>query len=171
MWNFIDESFYLEDGVLGMAVGVHQKSKVLYYQPLASKSIYAMHTSSLMDPFSENLNVMSVLQKESQSAGLIADGMGRLFYSQASQTDVQEWTPQISRHRSIANDPKRLQFVSDFSIDKQGTLWLVSNKFHKYFNCNFSHNSTNMMVLRIPRAANALYVSTWKGPSRTSLCI
>jgi len=132
MWNFIDESFYLEDGVLGMAVGVHQKSKVLYYQPLASKSIYAMHTSSLMDPFSENLNVMSVLQKESQSAGLIADGMGRLFYSQVSQTDVQEWTPQISRHRSIANDP----------------------------NCNFSHNSTNMMVLRIPRAANALYVST-----------
>lgn len=141
-----------------MAVGVHQRAKVLYYQPLASKSIYAIHTSTLMDPSAENLNVISVVQKKSQSAGLIADGMSRLFYSQATQTDVQEWTPLMNRFRTIASVPEKLQFVSDFAIDNQGTLWMVSDKFHEYFNCNFSPNSTNMRVLRIPRAANTLYI-------------
>jgi len=141
-----------------MAVGVHQLAKVLFYQPLASKTVYAIQTSNLMNPEIKDLNAVSVFEKSSQSAGLIADGMSRLFYSQTTQTDVMEWNPILNRFRSLVVDSEKLQFVSDFSIDAQGSLWLISNKFHSYFNCNFSTTDINMRVMRIPRAANTLFV-------------
>ncbi|XP_065340564.1 protein yellow-like [Cloeon dipterum] len=153
-YTIAGESFNLEDGVVGMTISNLGHERMLYYHPLAGRALYAVSTNALRNPGIPSLPVIKVGDKTSQGAGLFADTHGEIYFSPLSETAIASWNPNTGLQRILAVDPERLQFISDITVDQQGSLWFVSNRFQAYFNRNYNPRGTNLRVMRIPYAAN-----------------
>lgn len=153
-YNIAGESFYLEDGVVGMTLSNLGSERMLFYHPLARRSLFAVPTQALQNPDTPRLPVIQVGEKTSQGAGIVSDATGELYFSPVSETAIASWSPNTGLQRILAVDEQRLQFISDMTVDPQGNLWMVSNRFQSFFQRTYNPRGINLRILRIPFAVN-----------------
>lgn len=150
--NVGGESFTLMDGVVGLA---HSPNLgVVYFQPLATNRIFSISTAALRKgpPAElEALPVSLVGTKSSQGIALAVDRKDdTLFFSPMTETSVATWNPHNNHQRLVAYDPQKLQFVADIRWNrKDGSLWLISSRFQKFFRRSINPNEVNLRVIRI----------------------
>ncbi|XP_071444044.1 dopaminechrome tautomerase-like [Hetaerina americana] len=156
MYTINGESFSLMDGVIGMALSP-PPNRVLYFQPLATDKVFSVPTSALRDfaaGESQMLPVSLVGRKSSAGAGLATDRDGILYFSPIQENAVAFYDPNSGRQAVIASDDTRLQFAAELRIDEtDGSLWLLSTRFQKFFLNTINPNEVNLRVIRIPREA------------------
>ncbi|KAF4524748.1 hypothetical protein B566_EDAN013817 [Ephemera danica] len=153
-YNIAGESFTLADGVVGMTISNLGPQRMLFYHPLARRTIFALPVDALKNPQTSRLPVISIGEKTSQGAGMISDAQGEIYFSPLTETAVASWNPNTGMQRILAVDPVQLQFVSDFFVDSDGSIWLITNRFQSFFQRTYDPRGINLRVLRIPYAAN-----------------
>ncbi|KAJ8943671.1 hypothetical protein NQ314_009687 [Rhamnusium bicolor] len=49
----------------------------------------------------------------------------------------------------LARDPVNLQFTADLRWKEDGSLWILTTRFHKFFKRSVTPNEVNLRILRI----------------------
>ncbi|KAG8239937.1 hypothetical protein J437_LFUL019461 [Ladona fulva] len=156
-YTIAGESFSLMDGVIGMALSPARapSERLLYFQPLATNRVFSVPTSALRDfnaGEGQQLPVTLVGRKSSQGAGLAMDDLGILYFSPVAETAVASYSPATGQQSIITVDNDRLQFAAELRVDdSDGSLWLLSTRFQKYFRNTINLNEINLRVIRIPQ--------------------
>ncbi|XP_028982120.1 major royal jelly protein 1 [Diachasma alloeum] len=140
------EHFYLDDGVLGMAlsppVSPQENYRYLMLRPLASYDMVSAETSNLHDSHSVPVRYTLVSRAlPSQAAGMAFSASGVLFFGLIQQHAIACW----NMHKTIApenivildHDIDYYQFVSGVKVipkhitERHEELWIATNRYQK----------------------------------------
>ncbi|XP_018570738.1 protein yellow-like [Anoplophora glabripennis] len=151
-YNVDGESFTLMDGVVGLA---HSPTlSTLYFQPLATDRLFSIPTSALTKgpPVEfEQMPVSLVGKKSSQGLGLtISLTDDTLYFSPLTETAVATWNPVTGQQRLLAYDSEKLQFPAELRWLNDGSVWLLSTRFQKFFKRTIISSEINLRIIRIP---------------------
>ncbi|KAG5883602.1 hypothetical protein JTB14_025176 [Gonioctena quinquepunctata] len=166
-YEIAGETFSLMDGVVGMSHS--PKLATVYFQPLATDRIFSIPTSVLTKgpPAEfEKLPITFVGKKSSQGLGLTVNLIDEtLYFSPLVETSVASWNPLTNQQKLLAYDVEKLQFLADLRWKSDGTLWLLSTRFQKFFLRTITPDEVNLRIIRIPprndisyRGNNNLYL-------------
>ncbi|KAJ8942945.1 hypothetical protein NQ314_009857 [Rhamnusium bicolor] len=148
-YNVDGESFTLMDGVVGLA-----------HSPNLATLLYSIPTSTLTKgpPVEfEELPITLVGKKSSQGLGLtISQIDDTLYFSPLAETSIASWNPITSQQNLLAYDPERLQFPAELRWTNDGSIWLLSTRFQKFFKRTISPHEINLRIIRIPPRSNIL---------------
>ncbi|XP_012269313.2 major royal jelly protein 1-like [Athalia rosae] len=156
------ESFYLADGIFGLAVpnGLGSNPRRLYFRPLASLNEYSIELKDLHRSLHSEKDVPYLKYNytfPSQAASQAASRDGILFFGLTSQTAIACWntrTPMNERNVDIVyRDENLLQFTSGVKIvDYPGTesLSVVSNRYQKIALGTMDFSEVNFRILFEP---------------------
>ncbi|NP_001154980.1 major royal jelly protein-like 4 precursor [Nasonia vitripennis] len=158
-FDIAGESFFLDDGVLGMALSPNQypgESRYLYFRPLASRSLYAANTRDLRHTLDgSRINYYrgnDVLPSQASAQAFSADGT--LFYGLTSEIAIGCWNmnkPLKSEYFKIAvQDRQRLQFTSGMKVIsnyRNEYLLMMTNRLQKVYAGTLSLDEVNFRVL------------------------
>ncbi|KAG7211982.1 hypothetical protein KM043_011180 [Ampulex compressa] len=155
------ENFYLEDGILGMALapGYNYTSRMLFFRSLSSFDLNTVTTDDLRNSKTRAVKYLKAQNMlPSQAAGMAFSTSGILFFGLPRQTAVGCWNynrPAKKRNIFIvARDRKHLQFISGVkTVPRYVTgydeeLWLVSNRFQKVMSGSMNFTEVNFRVLQ-----------------------
>ncbi|CAH1163531.1 unnamed protein product [Phaedon cochleariae] len=156
--NIAGESFSFMDGVIGLAHS--PKLATVFYQPVASDRIFSIPTSTLTKgppgEF-EELPISVAGRKSSQGLPLAMNqDDNTLYFSPFSETSVASWNIESNQQEILANDPTNLQFVADLRWKKDGDLYVISSRFHKFFKRTVTPNEINMRIFKLTPKRNNL---------------
>ncbi|KAJ8984320.1 hypothetical protein NQ317_012538 [Molorchus minor] len=151
-YNIEGETFTLMDGVVGLAHSPYLG--ILFYQPLATDRIFSIPTSAITkgpQAEFEQLPVSLVGRKSSQGLGITVNvNDDTLYFSPMTETSVASWNPVTNRQTVLAHDPKRLQFLAEMRWKPDGSIWVLSTRFQKFFKRTISPSEVNLRLIRIP---------------------
>ncbi|KAJ6623030.1 Protein yellow [Pseudolycoriella hygida] len=150
--NILGHRFTLMDGIVGLAFDA--RTKVVYFQPLATDRLFSIETSALRagpSPFGSDLPVKLVGKKSSQGIGLAVSPIdGSIFFSPMSETAVAKWNPTTNNQSVLAYDTELFQFVADIRISSDpSSIYVLSSKFHRFFLRNLKPTEINTRIVRI----------------------
>ncbi|KAI4502100.1 hypothetical protein M0802_002782 [Mischocyttarus mexicanus] len=152
-WRIGEEIFELPDGIIGLALSPRQG--MLYYQPLATDRLFSVPTSALQAgplPFGQQLPVSLIGKKSSQGVPLVVDPKDdSILFSPLTETAIASWQPQTNNQRIVVYSPEKLQFVAELRWNERddGRIWVMSSRFHKFFNRRVSSREINIRIMRI----------------------
>lgn len=117
------------------------EDREVFYSPLSSHHLYSINTSVLKNEANTNNGqefmgqVRDLGTKASQTASMIMDYQGVLYYGLLSDNSIGRWdshTPFQTGQKIISRDPEYLQWPSSFAFDDMGNLTLMTNKLQKF---------------------------------------
>ncbi|CAG9860679.1 unnamed protein product [Phyllotreta striolata] len=120
---------------------VIDEDRELYYSPISSMNLFSINTSALrneqrgLDNAEYKGDVKDYGRKASQSAGMIMDNKGVLYYTLLGTYSIAKWdshTPFESKQRIISKDPKYLEWPNSFCVDSKGNLTVLVNRMNKF---------------------------------------
>ncbi|XP_018313754.1 major royal jelly protein 3 [Mycetomoellerius zeteki] len=153
-----NQSFYLEDGILGLTIIYEQ----LYYAPLAGKEIYKMDLCNLHQECLKLNNLklsQSEVDKLTQLAGTLSGQTGpiaskqcAIFFSNIPKTSILCQDTGTEFHSTntevIAQNSELLQFASGMKVVNHGKcLMVLTNRFQRVFTNTLNLNETNFRIL------------------------
>ncbi|XP_011164464.2 protein yellow [Solenopsis invicta] len=153
MYKIGSDTFEFLDGIVGIAFS--PKTGTIYYQPLATLSLFSVPTSALQVgplPFGEQLPVTLVGKKSSQGLALAVDPRDdSILFSPFTETAIASWQPQTNQQRILAYNPEKLQFIAEILPAKydNGNFWIMSSRFHKFFLKQIDNHQINIRIMRI----------------------
>lgn len=142
----------------------------LYYNPLSSRSMYSVTTSTLKHAFMTGQTKLSDLEvtchaknRPSQSGGTMMDSTGLLFMGQMEHNAVSYFnTTKLSSSYSLSKvdhlfepevvimqDDIDLQWPDTFAFDNQGYLYLTTCRNQRFFSNTMDFNDVNFRVVRV----------------------
>ncbi|KAK2586171.1 hypothetical protein KPH14_001438 [Odynerus spinipes] len=148
-----DETFELMDGIVGLAFS--PRLGMVYYQPLATDRLFGVPTSALQTgplPFGQQLPVTLIGRKSSQGLALVVDPQDdSILFSPLTETAIASWQPQTNNQRIIVFSPEKLQFTAELRWTERdnGQIWVMSSRFHKFFNQRVNPREINIRIMRI----------------------
>ncbi|XP_074031974.1 yellow-e isoform X1 [Leptinotarsa decemlineata] len=150
-YNIGGESFTLMDGIIGITHS--PKLATVYFQPLATDRIFSIPTTTLTKgppgEF-EKLPISFVGRKSSQGVALTLNLVDEtLYFSPTAETSVASWNPLTNQQKLLAYDPEKLQFLAELRWKSDGTLWILSTRFQKFFLRTVSPLEINLRVIRV----------------------
>ncbi|XP_011874259.1 PREDICTED: uncharacterized protein LOC105565567 [Vollenhovia emeryi] len=150
-----NESFYLEDGILGLT-NIRDK---LFYSPLAGNDIYKMNIYDIPKECLEHNE--SQVDKSTQLAGTlsgqtaaIASEQCAIFFSDIPETSIlcQDATKEFNSTNTelIVQNAEKLQFASGMKVTNRGEkLMILTNRFQRVFDDTLNLNETNFRILAV----------------------
>lgn len=156
-------TFYLMDGVMGMALSPTMQSndRVLFFHSMASASECSVHTSILRNPanFPNGDNLVrdqfyfSPGQRTSQVAAEDMDKQGNLYFSQLVDNNINTWNWNSEYYTSniheIDGDYNIFQFVAGCKViyrNGRAELWTLSNRYQKMATKTWNPNEYNFHI-------------------------
>lgn len=161
-----DESFSLQDGILGMALS--HKTQNLYYSAMSSHNLNYVNTKQ----FTQGKFQANDIQYQgasdilwTQASAKAISETGALFFGLVSDTALGCWNENRPLKRRnieiVAKNNDTLQFISGIKIIKQISsniyerqnneyIWIVSNKYQKIANGDLNFNEVNFRILNAP---------------------
>lgn len=128
----------------------------VYYSPLSSRHLYAVNSSALKsevvstNSFEFSRQVADLGLKASQTAGMVMDNKGVLYYGLLSDSSIAQWdsnTPFQTGQRVVSRDNEYLQWPSSFAFDDTGNLAVVTNKLQKFIYDRIILDQSNFRIL------------------------
>ncbi|KAJ8976400.1 hypothetical protein NQ317_003036 [Molorchus minor] len=122
----------------GLALALNPQDNTLFFSPFAETSVASW-----------NVQTNEQRRKSSQGLALTLNPQDNtLFFSPFAETSVASWNVQTDEQRILAYDPNSLQFTSELRL-KDGSLWAISSRFHKFFKRTVTPSEVNLRVMRI----------------------
>lgn len=92
-FSIAENNFYLEDGIIGIALSQEKNNRRFFYKPLASKSLYAVNADDLKSAsFGTHIdNYVGVDVFPSQAIVMVVSAKGTLFYSLTTDLAIGCW--------------------------------------------------------------------------------
>ncbi|KAL0131474.1 hypothetical protein PUN28_002774 [Cardiocondyla obscurior] len=149
-----DQSFYLEDGILGLTI----INENLFYSSLGGNAIYKMDMCNEKEcselTRSEADKITQLAGTLSGQTAAIASKQCALFFSNIPDNSIlcQDATKGFNSTNTvlIVKDSKRLQFASGMKVVNHGTtLMMLTNRFQRVYTSTLDLNETNYRVLGI----------------------
>ncbi|XP_023023845.2 dopaminechrome tautomerase [Leptinotarsa decemlineata] len=149
--SIVGEQFSLMDGIIGLAHS--PKLAVLFYQPLATDRIFSIPTATLTKgppgEF-EELPISVAGRKSSQGMPLaMNEDDNTLYFSPMTETSVASWNIVSNQQKILANDPVNLQFVPDIRWKEDGSIYILSSRFHKFYRRTVTPKEINLRILKV----------------------
>ncbi|KAG5332390.1 MRJP2 protein, partial [Acromyrmex heyeri] len=148
-----NQSFYLEDGILGLTIIYKQ----LYYAPLAGKEIYKMdlcniHQECLFLSQSEVDKLTQLAGTLSGQTGPIASEQCAIFFSNIPETSIlcQDTGKEFHSTNTevIAQNSDLLQFPSGMKVvNHRKSLMILTNRIQRVITDTLNLNETNFRIL------------------------
>ncbi|KYN38563.1 Major royal jelly protein 1, partial [Trachymyrmex septentrionalis] len=148
-----NQSFYLEDGILGLTIIYKQ----LYYAPLAGKEIYKMdlcnlHQECLELSQNEVDKLTQLAGTLSSQTGPIASEQCAIFFSNIPETSIlcQDTGKEFHSTNTevIAQNSDLLQFASGMKVANDGkSLIILTNRIQRVITNTLNLNETNFRIL------------------------
>ncbi|VEN45300.1 unnamed protein product [Callosobruchus maculatus] len=155
-FEIVGERFSFMDGIIGLTHS--SQLATVFYQPLASDRIFSVPTSVLTaGPPGEfdQLPVSLAGRKSSQGLGLAMNlNDNTLYFSPFSETSIAAWNAATNQQELLASDPVNLQFVADLRWKREGALYALSTRFHRFFMRSVNPAEINLRLIRIPLNTN-----------------
>ncbi|XP_059098393.1 LOW QUALITY PROTEIN: protein yellow-like, partial [Tigriopus californicus] len=150
-------------GTMGIALESKASSPAetrLFFGTLG-KDLFAISVAHLRNAITPNNRnpeayVSKIGKKRAATEGIIADDQGVLYYSLLETGTIMQWntteTPFYHKREEILKNDAELEWVNSLSVD-DGSLWIVSNRFHRFAWFELSSNESNFKIFRfrLPR--------------------
>ncbi|XP_014467566.1 PREDICTED: major royal jelly protein 3-like [Dinoponera quadriceps] len=169
-----DESFYLNDGILGMTYMSechHNHNSDLYYSPLAGNAIFKMDGYKLKSCSGFKKSNDQLVTTLSGQTGPMASKGSIIFFSNIPKTAIMCMDTSEKRNANktdvVVQDAVNLQFTSGMKINEElhnktrkeeqhkctkicsGELNVMTNRYQKIANHDMNMNETNFRVMRM----------------------
>nr|XP_018902711.1 PREDICTED: protein yellow [Bemisia tabaci] len=154
-------NFQWNDGIFGIALSPAPKEghRTLYFHPLSSTREFAVSTRVLQnktnaDSYHEYKILGSRGPNSQATASSLDEKTGVLVYTQVNKDAIGCWNS--VRHADeysadtngiIAADNETLIFPNDLKVDKNGNLWVVSDRLPQYIYKQLDYKDVNFRVL------------------------
>ncbi|XP_058808623.1 uncharacterized protein LOC131674122 [Phymastichus coffea] len=163
-FTIADESFFLPDGLFGMALTPllqNTRERFLAFRPLASTSLYGASTEVLKR--STQGNTIRYLKGHhvlpNQATAMAFSSGGTLFYALTGETAIGCWNadkPLEPRFFKVAiRDPTRLQFASGLKVIKNPLnpthgeyLLVMTNRLQKIYSGTINFKEINFRITK-----------------------
>ncbi|KAJ8924278.1 hypothetical protein NQ315_007070 [Exocentrus adspersus] len=150
-YDIAGDKFSFMDGIIGLAHS--PQTATLFFQPMATESIFSVPTAALTKGPPGELDVLPVSlvgRKSSQGLALALNPEDNtLFFAPFSDTSVASWNVVTNEQRLLAHDPINLQFTAELRWKEDGSLWILSSRFHRFFKRTVTPNEINLRIMRI----------------------
>lgn len=176
MWSFVHNYFHFDplqgdfdiagvqyqwdDGIFSITLGPKNSrgSRTAYFHPMASINEFTVSTAVLKNETNaarsnhgRDFKLLGRRQDQSQSAMHDFDeGTGIMFYAEVGRNAIGCWntkrpfTP--ANHAVVHRDNTRMVYPSDMSVDREGTLWVMSNTMPRFIYASLNENEYNFRV-------------------------
>ncbi|KAK7574212.1 hypothetical protein V9T40_011403 [Parthenolecanium corni] len=161
-YNVGGVNFQWIDGLLGLALSPIQKDgfRTLYFHPMSSTHEFAVSTRIIRNKTiaSDSYHEYKVLGSRGpngQSTGSSVDeATGVLVYTLHNRNSIGCWNinkPKYSTETTavLATDDEALIFPNDLKVDKNGTLWLLSDKLSIFADKELNYNEVNFRIFEV----------------------
>ncbi|XP_074093821.1 uncharacterized protein LOC141524070 [Cotesia typhae] len=159
-----NETFYLDDGVLGMALSPKssRNPRQLILRPLASFDIISVETSSLQKSYANKPIRYTVVSRAlpSQAAAMAFSSGGTLFFGLPHDLAMACWNINKPLTRDnivvIDRDHNDYQFVSGVKVipsrftKRYEELWIATNRYQKIALETQNFNEINFRIMKSP---------------------
>uniref|UniRef100_A0A8D9F6C4 Protein yellow n=3 Tax=Cacopsylla melanoneura TaxID=428564 RepID=A0A8D9F6C4_9HEMI len=158
-----DVNFQWQTGIYGMSLSplTRDNFRVMYFHPLASTMEFAVTTKVLQNrslDFSRSnfdFKVMGSRGPGSQSAASSLDEeTGVIFYSLLVRSGVGCWNTFRGEEYNekslglVAEDNTTLNYPMDVRVDRNGILWVLSNKLPAFLYSNLKPDEVNIRIFK-----------------------
>lgn len=142
-------------------IALQQKSKkggnrLLYYTAQSALAMYSIDTELLLN---ESLaktellhkSIVNVGNKIAQSAGMIVDSAGQLYYGIMTEDAVYRWDTEkpLSTQELIEKNPELMPWPDSYSFDKSGYLYLLASNVDRFAAGKLTRNDYNFKLLKL----------------------
>lgn len=135
---------------------VIKEEREIYYSPLSSLHLFSINSTILQNEhLAQNLtpNTKDILDlglKPSQSAAMVMNNRGILYYSLLGENAIGRWdtqTPFHSGQKLIAKDSRFIEWPSSFAFDLSGNLTIVMSSLNKFIYGKLDLNEFNFRLI------------------------
>jgi sugar lactone lactonase YvrE len=121
---------YLSTGSDGIAISADGER--LYYTPLASRHLYSVSVSALIDPAASDDAVAATVvdhgERAGASDGLESDAQGRVYVTDYEHQAIRRLLPD-GTYETVVADP-RLRWPDTLALARDGYLYVTANQLH-----------------------------------------
>ncbi|XP_076670211.1 L-dopachrome tautomerase yellow-b [Andrena cerasifolii] len=159
-FNVSGISFQWTDGLFGMALApTGDGYSTIYFHPLSSSMEFSVTTKLLRDPkratSSDNLNEFHALGSRGHngqsSVSFLDPDTGVLFYALTNLNAIACWKPQktftIQQQDLIYMDNVTMVFPNDLKIDRNGNIWVLSDRLPAFMYSHLDPEDYNFRIL------------------------
>lgn len=159
-------SFQWNDGLFGLALSRPQGAEgetFLYFHPFVSNDEFMVSTKYLKDSTNTEVNShyhefkkLGTRGENGQSnAEFLDKSTGVLFYTLPNLNAVACWQTNTKEYNlksqgRIMMDKVLMEFPNDVKVDKEGRLWVLSDRLQKFLYDNLNANEVNFRVFMAP---------------------
>lgn len=165
-YNVGGVNFQWTDGVFGVALSpIHKEDsfRTLYFHPLSSTREFSVSTKILQNKTlaSTSYYEFKILGSRGPNSQATASSLdektGVLFYSQVNKDAVGCWNSfknaneySADTNDIVASDSETLVFPNDMKVDKEGNLWVLSDKLPVHIHKGLDPHEVNYRILTAP---------------------
>ncbi|KAI5749184.1 hypothetical protein M8J76_005306 [Diaphorina citri] len=165
-YNVGGVNFQWTDGVFGVALSpVHKEDgyRTLYFHPLSSTREFSVNTKILQNKTtaSNSYYEFKVLGSRGPNSQATAESLdektGVLFYTQVNKDGVGCWNSYKHANEYsadttdlVATDSETLVFPNDLKVDKEGYLWVLSDKLPVHIHKGLHTDEINYRIFQTP---------------------
>ncbi|XP_075212504.1 protein yellow-like [Lycorma delicatula] len=160
---FLNKHYQWQDGLFGLALSPIDKDnyRTVYFHPLASTMEFTvssriLQNNTISDKYLDSFRILGDRGSNSQSSVSVLDEeTGIIFYTQVVKNAVICWNSYKGEEYSpntigmVADDPETMAFPNDIKIDKEGNIWVLTDKLPELI---YSTPDLNVINMRIYRA-------------------
>ncbi|XP_065220917.1 protein yellow-like [Planococcus citri] len=157
-YNIGGINFQWHDGIFGLALSSPKAdgSKLLYFHPMASTKEFAVSTQVIQNKTvaSDQYHSYKLLgcrgRKSESSAESFDDKTGVLFYTLVQKDAVGCWNSKknytTDNNAIIASDSTTMSFPNDLKVDKNGTLWVLTDRLPNFMYSKLNYDDVNFRI-------------------------
>ncbi|KAG5889899.1 hypothetical protein JTB14_008045 [Gonioctena quinquepunctata] len=148
-----NDDFHWSDGIFSKALGSQKKNGFRpHFHAMISTNEFSVNTQ---DPKTFKLFKHEGSKGESsQSLASVFDGKTKiLFHAQLGTDTVTCWNSKKKlepANMAIVVDDRKLEFISDITIDDNRYLWIMSDRFASYRYLGLSANEVHYRIFKVP---------------------
>lgn len=152
--------FVWTDGIFGMALEPTQDGySTLYFHPLSSTMEFSVSTKLLRDPervntpesFHEFQPIGSRGSNGQSSVSFIDPKTGVMFYALTNFNAIACWRPNkmfnLREQGVVYADNVTMIFPNDLKVDRNGNIWILSDRLHIFMYSHLDPNDYNYRIL------------------------
>lgn len=165
-YNVGGVNFQWTDGVFGVALSpVHKEDgyRTLYFHPLSSTREFSVNTKILQNKTTASTSYyeFKVLGSRGPNSQATAESLdektGVLFYTQVNKDGIGCWNSlkhaneySADTNDIVASDSDTLVFPNDLKVDKEGYLWVLSDKLPVHIHKGLDVEEINYRIFKTP---------------------
>lgn len=159
--------FQWTDGIIGMSLSQpqHDGYRTLYFCPMSSSKLFAVSTQVIQNRTTDwsGWNNTEIFHRfrvvgdrgafMQSTTSTIDENTGVMFFTLLCQDSIACWNTNeeyTSETRwYIARDREKLSYPNDMKVDKNGILWLTSNRLHEFIFTGQNFSDVNFRIFSV----------------------